>query len=188
MCHKKEKALPTQSVVPCIIRCIPVWEMVKYLKSRLFTVSEIQLVRLSCSTEITHNMGHRNSHTAILTWSRSLVQLCLHGHSETQVSPHLFAFSANSLRRWSSGVSVHQCHLNGSLKHRRLSPTWNFLFYKAWLGAWEFEFLTSYQVKLMLLVRDHTLGITVLGVAKGLNSNIKGMEFLFQTRLLRASE
>lgn len=40
----------------------------------------------------------------------------------------------------------------------------------------------------MLLVRDHTLGITVLGVAKGLNSNIKGMEFLFQTRLLRASE
>ena len=56
MC-KKAKALSLQCDMPSIIRCIPIRETIKWEKNGLFGVSEIQLIRPSCSIKITQSSG-----------------------------------------------------------------------------------------------------------------------------------
>ena len=57
-----------------------------------------------------------------------------------------------SLGKWFSNI-LPQSHQEGFLK-RRLGPPSGFLIPEVWDGTWEFEFLTSDQVMLMLLAWD----------------------------------
>ena len=64
---------------------------------------------------------------------------------------HLGNGKGSLLEKWFSNSSEHQNHLGGLLKHHlRTQP--KFLIQQVWDGAWEFAFLTSSQMTLMLSV------------------------------------